>query len=55
MAGLALGHEGLSGRDPDVLRPFGHELEVLAGARGEESDLLEVVDEDVMTSHGAGI
>ena len=54
MAGLTLGDQGLAGRDPDVLRPAGHQLEVLAGAGREERDLLEVVDECIATSHGAG-
>ena len=55
VAGLALGDEGLAGRDPDVLRPLGDQLEVLAGAGREERDLLEVVDEGVTARHGPGI
>ena len=52
VAGLALGHEHLSGRDAHVLGPPGDQLEVLAGAGREERDLLEVVDEGVAASHG---
>src|SRR5438105_9222600 len=52
VAGLALGDEDLAGRDVDVLGPFCHQLEVLAGAGREERDLLEVVDEDITARHG---
>ena len=55
VAGLALGHEGLAGRDLDVLGPLGDQLEVLAGAGREQRDLLEVVDEGVAARHGPGI
>ena len=55
VAGLALGHERLPGRDADLLGPLGDQLEVLAGAGREQRDLLEVIDEDVAPSHGPGI
>ena len=55
VAGLALGDEGLAGRDAHLLRPLGDQLEVLAGAGREQRDLLEVIDEDVMARHGRGI
>ena len=55
VAGLALGDEGLAGRDPHVLRPPGDQLEVLAGAGREQRDLLEVIDEGVSPRHGPGI
>ena len=55
VAGFTLGHEGLPRGDPYVLRPPGHQLEVLAGAGREERDLLEVVDECVSPRHGSGI
>src|SRR4029077_6193084 len=55
VARLALGDQGLSRRDSDVLGPAGDELEVLAGARREEGNLLEVVDERIATGHGPEI
>ena len=51
--GLALGHEDLAGRDPDVFRPAGDQLEVFSRAGAEKGHLLEVVDEGVTTGHGA--
>ena len=55
VAGLTLGDEGLPRGDPYVLRPPGHQLEVLAGAGREERNLLEMVDECVSARHGPGI
>ena len=50
-----VGHERLARAHLDLLGPLGDELEVLAGAGREQRDLLEVIDEDVVASHGAGI
>ena len=55
VTGLALGHERLVRADVDLLGPLGDQLEVLAGAGREQRDLLEVIDEDVVPSHGPGI
>ena len=52
VARLALGDQGLAGRDLHVLGPAGDQLEVLAGAGREERNLLEVVDERITTGHG---
>src|SRR5262249_30385875 len=52
---LTLRHERLVGADADRRGPLGDRREVLAGAGGEQRDLLEVIDEDVVASHGPGI
>src|SRR6266446_3621216 len=41
VARLTLRDQGLAGGDPYVLRPAGHQLEVLSGASREEGNLLE--------------
>ena len=47
--------ERLAGRHVYLLRPFGDQLEVLAGAGREQRNLLEMLDEDVFARHEPGI
>src|SRR5205823_6110167 len=52
VAVVAFLHDRGARRDPPVLRPVRQRLQILARTGGEECDLLEVIDEDVVTSHG---
>ena len=55
LARLPFGNERFAGRHLHVLRPPGHQLEVLPGAGREQRDLLQVIDEGISARHGPEI